>query len=44
MPSTENKPHTIPSELEAEMTPAIRAFVESLLDRIAQLERGQKTP
>jgi hypothetical protein len=26
------------------MTPAVRAFVEMLLDRIAQLEHGQKTP
>ena len=29
---------TIPPELDAEMTPAVRAFVESLLDRVAQLE------
>ena len=34
MSSTENKPLTIPSELEAEMTPAVRAFVESLLEQI----------
>lgn len=42
---------TIPPELEAEMTPAVRAFVGLLLDRIArlehrveELERGTKTP
>jgi transposase len=35
---------TVPPELEAEMTPAVRAFVKTLLDRIKQLERGQKTP
>ncbi|HBO45235.1 MAG TPA: hypothetical protein DD670_15165, partial [Planctomycetaceae bacterium] len=29
---------TIPSELEAEMTPAVRGFVGLLLDRIAKLE------
>jgi len=29
---------SIPPELEAEMTPAVRAFVESLLDRIRKLE------
>jgi len=29
---------SIPPELEAEMTPAVRAFVQSLLDRIARLE------
>ena len=29
---------TIPSELEAEMTPAVRGFVGLLLDRIAELE------
>ena len=29
---------TIPPELDAEMTPAVRAFVESLLDRIGKLE------
>ena len=34
------KPHslTIPPELEAEMTPAVRVFVESLLGRIRKLE------
>ena len=34
------KPHslTIPPELEVEMTPAVRVFVESLLDRIRKLE------
>ncbi len=36
---------TIPPELEAEMTPAIRAFVELLLERIARLEaKGEVTP
>jgi len=42
---------TIRPELEAEMTPAVRAFVKTLLDRIGQLEarveeleRGRKTP
>jgi len=42
---------TIPPQLEAEMTPAVRAFVGLLLDRIAklerrveELERGPKTP
>jgi transposase len=50
--SSENmNPVTIPLELDAEMTPAVRAFVKLLLDRIAklevrveELERGQKTP
>jgi hypothetical protein len=27
----------IPPELEADMTPAVRAFVKTLLDRIEQL-------
>jgi len=31
-------PLAIPPELEAEMTPAVRAFVESLLERIRKLE------
>jgi transposase len=51
MPSAKPDPLTIPPELEAEMTPAVRAFVGLLLDRIArlearveELERGQKTP
>ena len=42
---------TIPPDLEAEMTPAVRAFVKMLLDRIGkledrveELERGRKTP
>lgn len=36
---------TIPPELEAEMTPAVRAFVEMLLSRIDELEtRLGKTP
>jgi transposase len=47
------KPHStaIPPELDAEMTPAVRAFVLSLLARIAELEAriaelegGRKTP
>ena len=38
MSSTKNGPLTIPPELDAEMTPAVRAFVLSLLDRIAKLE------
>ena len=29
---------TIPAELDGEMTPAVRAFVERLLQRIAVLE------
>ena len=45
-------PLTIPPELEAEMTPAVRAFVEALLRRIETLEarveelqtQGGKTP
>ena len=51
MSSQNIKPITIPPELEAEMTPAVRAFVGILLDRIArlearveELERGRKTP
>lgn len=38
MSSTQPNPLTIPPELDAEMTPAVRAFVLSLLDRIAKLE------
>ena len=38
MSSTQPKPIVIPPELEAEMTPAVRAFVDMLLDRIAKLE------
>jgi len=38
MSSTKPNSLAIPPEVEAEMTPAIRAFVESLLDRIAKLE------
>ena len=38
MSSAKPSPLTIPPELEAEMTPAVRAFVESLLDRIRKLE------
>jgi transposase len=51
MSSQNIKPITIPPELEAEMTPAVWAFVGILLDRIAELEarvdvleRGRKTP
>ena len=51
MSSSKNEPITIPPELEAEMTPAVRAFVKTLLDRIARLEArvaelegGRKTP
>jgi transposase len=36
---------SIPAEVEAEMTPAVRAFVEGLLARLAELEAGlNKTP
>jgi len=36
---------SIPEDLAAEMTPGVRAFVESLLRRIADLEaRLNKTP
>ena len=38
MSSVGNKPITIPPGLEAEMTPAVRAFVKSLLERIEKLE------
>lgn len=44
MSSAQPHPLTIPPELEAEITPAVRTFLEMLLDRIAQLERKQKTP
>jgi transposase len=44
MSSTNIQFITIPPELEAEMTPAVRVFVKTLLDRIEQLERGRKTP
>ena len=51
MSSTKPHPTAIPPELDAEMTPAVRAFVQSLLAtiadqeaRIAELERGRKTP
>ena len=44
MPSNETSPLVIPPELDAEMTPAVRAFVRTLLDRITQLEQGRKTP
>lgn len=43
MSSTQPQPITIPPELEAEMTPAVRAFVDMLLDRIAKLE-GRVSP
>lgn len=38
MSSAQPDPLTIPPELEAEMTPAVRAFVLSLLERIRKLE------
>ena len=38
MSSAKPSPLTIPPELEAEMTPAVRAFVELLLERIRNLE------
>ncbi len=38
MSSAQPSPLTIPPELEAEMTPAVRSFVELLLDRIRKLE------
>ena len=38
MSSAKSNPLAIPAELEAEMTPAVRAFVELLLERIARLE------
>jgi transposase len=38
MSSADANPTAIPPELDAEMTPAVRAFVQSLLVRIAQLE------
>ena len=44
MSSSNIESNAIPPELEAEMTPAVRAFVKTLLDRIEQLERGRKTP
>jgi transposase len=51
MPSNEARPLAIPPDLDAEMTPAVRAFVGLLLDRITklearveELERGRKTP
>jgi transposase len=44
MPSKEARPLAIPPELDAEMTAAVRAFVETLLDRITKLEHGRKTP
>jgi len=38
MSSTKKEPLAIPPELDAEMTPAVRAFVNSLMDRIERLE------
>jgi transposase len=38
MSSAKAKPLTIPPELDAEMTPPVRAFTQSLLARVAQLE------
>jgi hypothetical protein len=43
--SRDDSPQAIPAELEAEMTPAVRAFTLVLLARIAKLEtRLNKTP
>ena len=51
MSSDQPRPLVIPPELQSEMTPAVRAFVEMLLARIAklearveELEHGRKTP
>ena len=51
MSSPKIEPMTIPPELDAEMTAAVRAFVKMLFERIArlearveELERGRKTP
>ena len=38
MSSSQPEPIVIPPELEAEMTPAVRAFVDMLIDRIVKLE------
>src|SRR6266446_5398026 len=39
------RPLSIPAEVEAEMTPAVRAFVQELLAKLAELEaRLNKTP
>lgn len=38
MSSVTIKPIAIPAEIEAEMTPAVRAFVAALIGRIAKLE------
>ncbi len=38
MSSTTAKPIIVPPEIDAEMTPAVRAFVASLIDRIEKLE------
>jgi len=38
MSSAKANPLTIPPELDAEMTPPVRAFTQSLLARVAQLE------
>jgi len=38
MSSAKTNPPTIPPELDAEMTPPVRAFAQSLLARVAQLE------
>ena len=42
MPFNETKSLAIPPELDAEMTPAVRAFVQALLGRIEELERQVK--
>jgi len=45
MSSAKPDPLTIPPKLEVEMTPAVRAFVESLLERIRKLEaKGGVSP
>ncbi len=44
MSSVKPSPLSIPPELEAEMTPAVRVFVELLLDRIGKLGAGAKDP
>ena len=38
MSSTTVKPIIVPPEIDAEMTPAVRVFVASLIDRIEKLE------
>jgi len=38
MSSTTAEPIQVPPEIDAEMTPAVRVFVASLIDRIQKLE------